>query len=58
MFGRRITLFRLLGIPIRLDVSWTYRTWPLTTWGWETGVPVPLWLGRKFDPQLGIRRIF
>lgn len=22
MFGRRITLFRLLGIPIRLDVSW------------------------------------
>jgi len=46
------------GGLIRLDVSWTYRTWPLTTWGWETAVPVPMWLGRSFDPQLGIRRIF
>ena len=46
------------GGLVRLTVNWTYRTWPLTTWGWETAVPVPMWLGRSFDPQLGIRRIF
>jgi hypothetical protein len=46
------------GGLIQVDVSWTYHTWPLTTWGWDTAVPVPLWLGRSFDPQLGIRRIF
>jgi hypothetical protein len=46
------------GGLLHLDVSWTYRTWPLTTWGWETAVPLPLWLGRSFDPQLGVRRIF
>ncbi|HXA95217.1 MAG TPA: hypothetical protein VN323_06645 [Candidatus Dormibacteraeota bacterium] len=43
---------------VRVTVSWTYRTWPLTTWGWDTGVPVPLWLGRSFDPQLGTHRFF
>jgi hypothetical protein len=43
---------------VRVTLSWTYRTWPLTTWGWDTGVPVPLWLGRSFDPQLGTHRFF
>jgi hypothetical protein len=42
----------------RVTMSWTYRTWPLTLWGWDTGVPIPIWLGRSFDPQLGMRRIF
>ncbi len=46
------------GGLVRVTVSWTYRTWPLTTWGFDTGVPIPLWLGRSFDPQLGTRRIF
>jgi hypothetical protein len=46
------------GGLVRVTVSWTYRTWPLTMSGWDTGVPVPIWLGRSFDPQLGIRRIF
>lgn len=46
------------GGLVRVTVSWTYRTWPLTMGGWDTGVPVPIWLGRSFDPQLGIRRIF
>jgi hypothetical protein len=46
------------GGLVRVTVSWTYRTWPLTTWGWDTGVPVPLWLGRSFDPQLGTHRFF
>jgi hypothetical protein len=27
-------------------------------YGFTTGVPVPLWLGRSFDPQLGLRRMF
>jgi len=43
---------------VRVTVGWTYRTWPLTTWGWDTGVPIPLWLGRSFDPQLGTHRLF
>ena len=42
----------------RVTMSWTYRTWPLTLWGWDTAVPIPIWLGRSFDPQLGMRRIF
>ena len=46
------------GGLVRVDVSWTYRTEPLSLGGWDTGVPVPIWLGRRFDPQLGIRRIF
>ncbi len=46
------------GGLVRVTVGWTYRTWPLTTWGFDTAVPIPLWLGRSFDPQLGVRRIF
>ena len=46
------------GGLVRVSVSWTYRTEPATTWGFDTGVPIPLWLGRSFDPQLGSRRIF
>lgn len=46
------------GGLVRVTVGWTYRTWPLTTWGWDTAVPIPLWLGRSFDPQLGTRRLF
>jgi hypothetical protein len=43
---------------VRVTASWTYRTWPLTMGGWDTAIPVPLWLGRSFDPHLGMRRIF
>lgn len=43
---------------VRVSVGWTYRTEPLTVGGWDTAVPVPMWLGRSFDPQLGMRRIF
>ena len=46
------------GALVRVDLSWTYRTEPLNLWGFDTAVPVPIWLGRSFDPQLGIRRIF
>jgi hypothetical protein len=46
------------GGLVRVTANWTYRTWPLTMWGFTTGVPVPLWLGRSFDPQLGLRRMF
>jgi len=46
------------GGLVRVTVGWTYRTWPLTTWGWDTGVPIPLWFGRSFDPQLGMHRLF
>lgn len=46
------------GGQVRVSLSWTYRTLPATTWGFDTGLPVPLWLGRSFDPQLGTRRIF
>jgi hypothetical protein len=46
------------GGMVRVNVSWTYRTEPINTWGFDTGVPVPLSLGRSFDPQLGSRRIF
>jgi hypothetical protein len=46
------------GGLVRITVSWTYRTWPLTMGGWDTAIPVPLWLGRSFDPHLGMRRIF
>ena len=46
------------GALVRVDVSWTYRTEPLNVWGFDTAVPVPIWPGRSFDPQLGIRRIF
>ena len=46
------------GGLVRVTMSWTYRTWPLTMGGWDTAIPVPIWLGRSFDPQLGIRRIF
>jgi hypothetical protein len=46
------------GGLVRVSVGWTYRTEPATTWGFDTAVPVPLWLGRSFDPQLGSRRIF
>ncbi|HEY7653367.1 MAG TPA: hypothetical protein VIG07_11135 [Methylomirabilota bacterium] len=46
------------GGLVRVTVGWTYRTWPLTMGGWDTAIPVPIWLGRSFDPQLGIRRIF
>ncbi|MGH7399070.1 MAG: hypothetical protein ACRELW_16170 [Candidatus Rokuibacteriota bacterium] len=46
------------GGQVRVSLSWTYRTLPATTWGFDTGLPIPLWLGRSFDPQLGTRRIF
>ncbi|HKW92151.1 MAG TPA: hypothetical protein VJX92_09640 [Methylomirabilota bacterium] len=46
------------GGLVRVTVGWTYRTWPLTMWGFDTAIPIPLWLGRSFDPQLGVRRIF
>jgi len=46
------------GGLVRASLSWTYRTEPLMIWGWDTAVPVPLWLARNFDPQLGTRRIF
>jgi hypothetical protein len=46
------------GGLVRVRLSWTYRTEPTTTWGFDTGLPVPLWLGRSFDPQLGARRMF
>jgi hypothetical protein len=46
------------GGLVRVSVGWTYRTEPVKTWGFDTAVPVPLWLGRSFDPQLGSRRIF
>jgi hypothetical protein len=46
------------GGLVRLSINWTYRTWPLTMGGWDTAIPVPMWLGRSFDPQLGMRRLF
>lgn len=46
------------GGLVRVTIGWTYRTWPLTLWGWDTAIPVPIWLGRSFDPHLGMRRIF
>jgi hypothetical protein len=46
------------GGLVRVGLSWTYRTEPRSTWGFDTGLPVPLWLGRRFDPQLGPRRMF
>ncbi|HEY7039123.1 MAG TPA: hypothetical protein VID28_09740 [Methylomirabilota bacterium] len=46
------------GGLVRATLAWTYRTWPLDVWGFDTAVPVPIWLGRSFDPQLGTRRIF
>lgn len=46
------------GGLVRVTIGWTYRTWPLTLWGWDTALPVPIWLGRSFDPHLGMRRIF
>ncbi|MEX2222398.1 MAG: hypothetical protein WEG40_11435 [Candidatus Rokuibacteriota bacterium] len=46
------------GGSVRVSVRWTYRTEPTTTWGFDTGLPLPLWLGRSFDPQIGSRRFF
>ncbi|HUP34628.1 MAG TPA: hypothetical protein VNC82_04185 [Candidatus Limnocylindria bacterium] len=46
------------GALVRVTLSWTYRTEPTSAWGFDTGLPVPLWLGRSFDPQLGRRRMF
>jgi hypothetical protein len=46
------------GGLVRVTVAWTYRTWPLTLGGWDTAIPVPIWLGRSFDQHLGMRRIF
>ncbi|MGH7366314.1 MAG: hypothetical protein ACREK9_07880 [Candidatus Rokuibacteriota bacterium] len=46
------------GGQVRVSLTWTYQTLPATTWGVDTSLPVPLWLGRSFDPQLGRRRIF
>jgi hypothetical protein len=46
------------GGLVRVTLGWTYRTEPLAVGGWETAVPVPMWLGRSFDPQLGMRRVF
>jgi hypothetical protein len=46
------------GGLVRVTVGWTYRTEPLAVGGWDTAVPVPMWLGRSFDPQLGMRRLF
>ncbi len=46
------------GGVVRVQLGWTYRTWPLTLGGFETAVPVPMSLSRSFDAQLGIRRSF
>ena len=46
------------GGLVRVTVGWTYQTWPLTMWGFDTAIPIPLKIGRSFDPQLGTRRIF
>ena len=46
------------GGLVRVNLGWTYRTWPLTMGGFDTALPVPMWLGRSFDPQLGMRRLF
>jgi hypothetical protein len=46
------------GGLVRVNVSWTYRTEPLRVGGFESAVPIPLWLSRNFDPQLGMRRAF
>ena len=43
---------------VRVSLGWTYRTWPLTMGGWDTALPVPMWLSRSFDAQLGMRRLF
>lgn len=43
---------------VRVNLGWTYRTWPLTMGGWDTALPVPMWLSRSFDAQLGMRRLF
>jgi Zn-dependent protease len=37
MLGKHITLFKLLGFPIRIDVSWVVIA-ALVTWSWATGV--------------------
>ena len=46
------------GGLVKVNFGWTYRTWPLTIWGLDTGVPVPMWLSRSFDAQVGLRRSF
>jgi hypothetical protein len=46
------------GGLVRVNLGWTYRTWPPTMGGFDTALPVPMWLGRSFDPQLGMRRLF
>jgi len=37
MLGKHITLFKLLGFPIRIDISWIVIA-ALVTWSWATGV--------------------
>lgn len=46
------------GGLVKVNLGWTYRTWPLTIGGWDTAVPVPMWLSRSFDAQVGLRRSF
>lgn len=46
------------GGTVRIQLGWTYRTWPLTIGGFETAMPVPMSLSRSFDAQVGIRRSF
>ncbi len=46
------------GGLVKIGFGWTYRTWPLVIWGWDTAVPVPMWLSRSFDAQVGLRRSF
>ena len=46
------------GGLVRVQLGWTYRTWPLSLGGFETAVPVPMSLSRSFDAQVGMRRSF
>ena len=46
------------GGLVRVNMGWTYRTWPLTIGGWDTALPVPMSLSRSFDAQVGMRRSF
>ena len=46
------------GGLVNVAFGWTYRTWPLTIWDFDTRVPVPMWLSPSFDAQMGLRRSF
>src|SRR5260370_6552450 len=44
------------GGLVRVNLGWTYRTWPLTVGGWDTALPVPMWLGPSLGPEPRMRR--